>query len=74
MSALRLWQGLLTRRAVDHELAAIELENANVRVARGDADGVERLTIADRYFHETHRMVQAAERMVRQLGSEQVAA
>ncbi|MBY5863291.1 hypothetical protein [Rhizobium leguminosarum] len=61
---LRLWQGLLSSRAVAHELATMELNEASVRVARGDADGMERLTIADRYFHETHRMLKAAERTV----------
>lgn len=64
---VRLWQGLLTRRAVEHELATIEVENASIRVARGDADGMERLTIADRYLHESYRMMKAAERKLQEL-------
>ncbi|TDW21094.1 hypothetical protein EV128_12263 [Rhizobium azibense] len=67
MNALRLWQGLLSRRAVEHELATMELEQAGVCVARGDPDGLERLTIADRYFHETDRMLKAAERKLQEL-------
>lgn len=69
MNTVRVWQGLLTRRALEHELAAIELENASVCVARGDADGMERLTIADRYFHETDRMLKAAQRKLQELAA-----
>lgn len=64
---VRLWQGLLIRRAVEHELAALELQEASVCVARGDADGMERLTVADRCFHESHRMMKAAERKLQEL-------
>lgn len=68
-NTVRLWQGLLTRRALEHEMATLELQEASVCVARGDADGAERLTIADRYFHESHRMMKAAERKLQELSA-----
>lgn len=56
LAQLRRWQQIAVERAVALDLAELEVEEARTI---GDP---ERITIADRYYHETKRMHAAAER------------